>query len=101
MENAERATHDNVDDHKMKVTYIRCSSALCIQEPSDKCTLRGVIKRCYQNGTTEKSIDRSSERNIEYQNGTSEDNDPLMICMTALSWLLQRSQNPMRKGASA
>lgn len=40
--------HENADDHKMKVTYIHCSSSLCIQGPSDKCPLRGVIKRCSQ-----------------------------------------------------
>lgn len=42
-------SHENQDEHSMKVSYYRCSSKHCIQSKSDQCDVRMVIKRCEQN----------------------------------------------------
>lgn len=38
--------HSNIDAHKMKVAYYRCSSKNCIREKADICPYRCVVKKC-------------------------------------------------------
>lgn len=38
--------HTNSDSHKMEVSYFRCSSKNCIQNPDDKCPFRHSVRKC-------------------------------------------------------
>jgi hypothetical protein len=38
--------HRNLDEHKMKVAYYRCSSKNCVREKVDICPYRSLVKYC-------------------------------------------------------
>lgn len=44
--------HPNDNGHKMKVSYLRCVSALCIRDPDETCPFKYQIRECEENQTS-------------------------------------------------
>jgi hypothetical protein len=42
--------HTNNDEHKMAISYYRCSSKNCIQNASDQCQFRQCVRKCNRDG---------------------------------------------------